>query len=51
MGFVGGHEAGDYRPELGGVVGFTEVGQLVHEDVVDEAWGELEGGPVDVDVL
>ena len=51
VGFVQGHEAGDNRPELGGVVGFMEMGQLMHKDVVDEAWGELEGGPVDIDVL
>ncbi len=41
MGFVGGHEASDYGPELGGVVGFVEVGEFVDEDVVDEAGGEL----------
>ena len=34
---VGGHEAGDDGPELGSVVGFTEVGELVDEDVVDKA--------------
>ena len=27
------------------------MGKFVDEDVVDEAWGELEGGPVDIDVL
>ncbi|GEM_PF-3350540 len=44
MGFVGRNEAGDYRPELGSVVGFTEMGQLMHKDVVDKARGKLEGG-------
>ena len=51
VGLVGGHEAGDDGPELGGVVGFVEVGEFVNEDVVDKAWRELEGGPVDVDAL
>lgn len=46
---VGGHEAGDGGPEGGGVVDLTEVGYLVDQDVVDKAWRELEGGPVDVD--
>ena len=50
-GLVVGHEAFDDGPELGGVVRLAEVGEFVDEDVVDEAWGELEGGPVDVDVL
>ena len=44
MGFVGGHQAGDDGPELGGVVGFVEVGELVDNDVIDEAGRELEGG-------
>ena len=49
LGFVAVHQAVDYGPELGGVVGLAQVGQLVDEDVVDEARRELQGGPVDVD--
>ena len=48
---VCGHDAGDCGPEGRGVVGFAEVGYLVDQDVVDEAWGELGCGPVDVDAL
>ena len=48
---IRGHEAGDYGPEGGGVVGLAEVGQLVYQDVVDEAWRKLGCRPVNVDAL
>ena len=51
LGVATRHEAVDNGPELGGVVRLAEVGEFVDENVIDEAWGELEGGPVDVDVL
>ena len=39
VGLVTGHEPVDDGPELGGVVRLAEVGEIVDEDVVDEAWG------------
>ncbi len=31
------------------MVGFAQVGEFVREDVVDQGWPELHGGPVDAD--
>ena len=48
---IRGHEAGDYGPEGGRVVDLAQMSQFVDQDVIDKAWWELQGGPVDVDAL